>query len=225
MATLLSINNYHYYRGGAETVFLEHNRMFESQDWRVVPFSMHHPKNLPTPWSSYFIDEIELGSDYSLREKLIRVPKVIYSFEARRKLGRLLDETRPDVCHGHNIYHHISPSILSLLKQRGVPTVLTLHDLKLACPAYSMLATDGICERCRGGKFYNVVTHRCLKGSLAMSAIVWTEAVLHRWLGSYLDCVNCFVVPSRFYIEKFVEWGFPRAKFQSCAQFCRCRSP
>ena len=28
--TLLSANNYYYYRGGAETVFLEHNRMFES---------------------------------------------------------------------------------------------------------------------------------------------------------------------------------------------------
>jgi len=219
MATLLSINNYHYYRGGAETVFLEHNRMFEAQGWRVVPFSMNHPKNLPTPWSSHFIDEIEFGSNYSLREKLVRVPKVIYSFEARRKLARLLDETQPDVCHGHNIYHHISPSILSLLQQRGVPTVLTLHDLKIACPAYSMLASDGICERCRGGKLHNVVTHRCLKGSLAMSAIAWTEAVLHRWLGSYLNCVNCFVVPSRFYIEKFVEWGLPREKFRHVPNF------
>ena len=30
MSTLLSINNYYYRRGGAETVFLEHNRMFEA---------------------------------------------------------------------------------------------------------------------------------------------------------------------------------------------------
>ncbi len=219
MATLLSVNNYYYYRGGAETVFLEHNRMFDALGWRVVPFSMQHPKNLPTPWSSHFIDELEFGASYSLREKLTRVPKVIYSFEARRKLSRLLDEIRPDICHGHNIYHHISPSILGLLRQRGVPTVLTLHDLKIACPAYSMLASDGICERCRGGKLFNVVTHRCIKGSLPMSAIIFAEAMLHRLLGSYLDNVNCFVVPSRFYIEKFVEWGLPRAKFRHVPNF------
>jgi glycosyltransferase involved in cell wall biosynthesis len=219
MPTLLSINNYYYYRGGAETVFLEHNAMFEQHDWRVVPFSMQHPSNLATPWSSHFVDEIEFGSDYSLGEKLLRVPRVIYSFEARRKLAALIDLTHPDVAHGHNIYHHISPSILGLLKKRGIPTVMTLHDLKIACPAYSMLTHDGICERCKGGRLYNVVANRCIKGSLAMSAMAMTEAVLHRMLGSYERCVGRFIVPSRFYLEKLVEWGKPRELFRHVPNF------
>jgi glycosyltransferase involved in cell wall biosynthesis len=219
MPTLLSINNYYYYRGGAETVFLEHNGMLEEHGWRVVPFSMQHPRNLDTPWSSHFVDEIEFGSDYSLGEKLLRVPKVIYSFEARRKLAALIDLTDPDVAHGHNIYHHISPSILGLLKQRGIPTVMTLHDLKIACPAYSMLTHDGICERCKGGRLYNVVANRCIKGSLAMSAIAMTEAVLHGMLGSYERCVSRFIVPSRFYLEKLVEWGKPRELFRHVPNF------
>ena len=87
---------------------------------------MKHPKNLETPWSEYFVEELEFGEQYSLWGKLARIPKVIYSFEARRKLARLLDRVTPDVCHAHNIYHHISPSILGLLKGRGIPTVLTL---------------------------------------------------------------------------------------------------
>lgn len=116
MPTLLSVNNYFYQRGGAETVFLEENRMLEEREgWKVVPFAMHHPKNLETPWSEYFVDEIEFGQTYSLAGRIARVPKVIYSFEARRKLGRLLRKVRPDICHAHNIYHHISPSILGLL--------------------------------------------------------------------------------------------------------------
>src|SRR5262245_39069722 len=123
MTTLLSINNYYYYRGGAETVFLEHNRMFEDLDWQVVPFAMRHAKNLESPWSHHFVDEIELGASYSLAGKLTRAAKVIYSFEARDKLARLLDTISPDVCHAHNIYHHISPSILGLLHGRGIPTV------------------------------------------------------------------------------------------------------
>ena len=219
MPTLLSINNYHYYRGGAETVFLEHNRIFQGRHWEVVPFSMSHPRNLPTPWSKYFIDELEFGSNYSLIEKLQRLPKVIYSFEARAKLAKLLSLTRPDVAHAHNIYHHISPSILGLLRRRSVPTVLTLHDLKIACPAYSMLASDGICERCKGGRLYNVVTHRCMKSSLALSLVVMLEAALHKMLGSYRHCVDRFVVPSRFYIDKFAAWGFPAAQFVHIPNF------
>jgi len=219
MTSLLAINNYYYYRGGAETVFLEHNRMFVDAGWQVVPFAMSHPKNLPSEWSSYFIDEIEMGGDYSLMQKLVRVPRVIYSRQARRNLGKLLDAVRPDICHGHNIYHHISPSIFSLLQSRSIPTVLTLHDLKIACPSYNMLASDGICERCKGGHLYNVAVHRCIKGSLALSGIIMMESILHRLLGSYRDCVSRFVVPSRFYIDKFVEWGWPRETFRYVPNF------
>lgn len=219
MATLLAINNYYYYRGGAETLFFEHNRIFEASGWKVVPFSMKHPRNFETPWSKYFIDEIEFGQRYSIPEQLVRVPKVIYSVEARRNLGRLLDEVQPDVCHAHNIYNHISPSILGLLKGRGIPTVLTLHDLKIACPAYNMLAPDGICERCRGGRLYNVLVHRCVKGSAALSAVMMIEAVLHRMLGSYRHCVSRFAVPSRFYIDKLSEWGMPASLFRHVPNF------
>ena len=47
---------------------------------------------------------------------------------------------------------------------------MTLHDLKLACPAYTMLSGGKPCERCRSGKLYNVAIHRCMKGSLALSS-------------------------------------------------------
>ena len=219
MSTLLAINNYYYDRGGSEAIFFAHNRMFEELGWNVVPFSMQHPGNHPTPWSKYFIDDLEMNGDYSLAQKLARLPKVIYSFEARRRLGELLGRVRPDIAHAHNIYHHISPSILGLLKGRGIPTVLTLHDLKIACPAYNMLAPDGICERCKGGKVYNVVRNRCIGGSAAMSLVVMMEAVVHKLLGSYRRHVDCFVVPSRFYIEKFSEWGMPASLFRHVPNF------
>ena len=34
MATLLSINNYYYHRGGAEAIFFAHNKMFEALGWQ-----------------------------------------------------------------------------------------------------------------------------------------------------------------------------------------------
>lgn len=180
MTVLLSINNYYYRRGGADAVFLEENRLFEEIGWNVIPFAMQYPKNYTTVWNKYFINEIEYGSEYSIWNKIKYVPKVIYSLEARRNLNRLLNHIEPHICHAHNIYHHISPSILSLLKKREIPTLLTLHDLKLACPAYTMLTHDGICERCKNGRLYNVIRHKCVKRSLALSTVIFFESTINR---------------------------------------------
>jgi glycosyltransferase involved in cell wall biosynthesis len=212
-ATLLAINNYYYPRGGAEVLFLEHNRMFENIGWQVVPFAMRHPRNLGTPWADYFPDEIEFGTDYGLAGKIVRAPRVIYSRQARQKMRALLGTVRPHVAHVHNIYHHLSPSVLPLLKERGISVVMTAHDLKLACPAYTMMSGGKPCERCRGGKFYNVALHRCLKGSLALSSLVMVEAYVHRTLGLYRHNVDRIVVPSRFLLDKLVQWGWERERF------------
>jgi glycosyltransferase involved in cell wall biosynthesis len=52
-----------------------------------------------------------------------------------------------------------------------------------------------------------------------MSAIVMAEALLHRLLGSYSRHVNRMVVPSKFYLEKFCEWGMPRSLFRHVPNF------
>nr|WP_093186768.1 glycosyltransferase [Thiocapsa sp. KS1] len=215
----MAINNYYYRRGGAEVVFLESAKLLADSGWDVVPFAMKHPQNLPSPWSEYFIDEIEYGEDYSFFEKAARIPKVIYSFEARRKVRDLIRVARPDIAHAHNVYHHISPSIFGALKEEGIPTILTLHDLKLACPAYKMLAHDGVCERCKGGRIWNVVTHKCVKDSYALSGTIALETLTHRALQLYSRNVDRFIVPSRFYLEKFVEWGWDRDRFTYIPNF------
>ena len=218
--TLLSINNYYYARGGAEVLFMQHNGMLAAAGWSVVPFCMRNDNNQPTPWSYEFVEEIELDDWHDgPATKLRKGVKAVYSLEARAKVKDLLDRVAPDVCHAHNVYHHLSPSILAVIHGRGVPLVMTLHDLKLACPAYSMLARDGVCERCRGGRLFNVLTQRCMKGSALLSLLVMFESYLHRFLGSYVDNVDRFLVPSRFYLEKFVEWGFDRAQFRYLPNF------
>lgn len=220
--TLLAINNYHYLRGGADAIFLEEGRLLRDIGWQVVPFSMHHSKNLSSDWSSYFVEEIEFGQAYGFGEKVRKAAKSVYSFEARKKLSKLIDRVKPDMAHLHNIYHHLSPAILSVLKSRQIPSVMTLHDLKIACPAYKMLASDGICERCKGGKLFNVVANRCIKGSLALSSLVYFESLLHGMLNSYGKNIDRFIVPSRFYQQKFVEWGWPSDRFRYVPNFVDC---
>ena len=66
---LLKINNYFYRRGGAEAVFLDHIAMFEKAGWNVVPFAMQHELNPPSPWSDYFVSEIEYVPRYGHAEQ------------------------------------------------------------------------------------------------------------------------------------------------------------
>lgn len=214
MPKLLNVNSYHYRRGGSDAVYLDHARLMDELGWENAFFSMKHPKNLPTPWDRYFVDELEFGQAYSPTAKLVMASKVVYSFEARRKLRRLLHDFNPDVAHLHCIYHHLSPSILPALRDAGVPVVMTAHDLKIACPAYKMLNRTGVCERCRDGSVLNVVKYRCVRDSLAASVVVAAESLLHGALDTYRKHLDAVVVPSRFFRDKFIEWGWPVDKFR-----------
>ena len=212
MPLLLSINNYYYPRGGSEAVFFEHNRLFELAGWEVVPFSMQSAQNLPSPWSGQFANDDD-ASGFSPLAKLSKGAAAIYSTDAARRVGALIAETRPQVAHAHNIYHHLSPSVLVEAHRRSVPVVLTLHDLKLICPAYKMHTQGAICEDCRGGALRNVIRNRCIKDSTAMSALVWLESTIHKALNIYSTTVTRFVVPSRFFLAKFIEWGHDTSRF------------
>lgn len=213
MPRLLSINSYHYRRGGSDVVYLDHAALLEELGWDNAFYAMHHPQNQPSPWSRFFIDELEFDHRYPPWRKLAMAGKVVWSFEAQRRLRALLAEYPADIAHLHCIYHHHSPAILPTLQEAGVPAVLTAHDLKIACPAYKMLNDGGVCERCREGSVLNVLRHRCVRGSLAASAVVAAESALHRRLDTWRRHLAKVVSPSRFFIEKFVEWGWPRERF------------
>jgi len=207
--SLLLINNYHYRRGGADAVYLEHEELFRAAGWDTASFSMQHPKNIDSEFSDYFVDEIEFGQDYGMLDKLRMAGKIIYSKEARDKMARLLDNVPVDVAHIHNVHHHISPSILPLLHERGIPVALTAHDLKLLCPAYTMLSNGEVCERCGNGAVWNTATRKCIKNSTALSSLIALESAIHRILGIYRKNVSKVVTPSRFYQQKFEQYGWP----------------
>ena len=219
MPKLLSINSYHYRRGGADAVYLDHAALFEELGWDNAFFSMHHPNNLPSPWSKFFVDEIQIGHDYSLLEKIVKATKVVYSFEAQRRIAQLFDTFKPDVAHLHNIYHHLSPSILPTLKRAGIPIVMTAHDLKLACPSNKMLTSKGICEECKVARYHRAIVNKCVQNSRAASTIIAFESSLHRILDSYKKHVDRIVVPSRFFIDKLVQWGWPKDVFRYVPNF------
>jgi glycosyltransferase involved in cell wall biosynthesis len=81
------------------------------------------------------------------------------------------------------------------------------------------MAANQPCERCRGGRIHNVAVHRCIKGSLALSSLIMVETFVHRLLRLYDANVSRFVVPSRFVLDKLVDWGWARERFVHIPNF------
>ena len=195
---VLLVNKFYYPQGGAEACLFEESSLLEKGGHTVIPFSMSHPRNIPSPYSAYFVSPVDFEAPSSWRQKARAGGRVIYSWEARRKLSALLRARPADLAHLHNIYHQITPSIIGVLKRSGIPVVMTLHDYKLLCPVYTLYRKGAVCRECRPGWYIPCLRHRCSKNSVLKSAAALLEMHLHRTLLKTYDGVDAFICPSRF---------------------------
>jgi glycosyltransferase involved in cell wall biosynthesis len=204
---ILVVNKFFFPKGGAERVLFDLVRGYEEAGHEVVPFSMASDRNVASPWSEHFVPEIAY-EDVRGVAALRAGTRAIYSFDARRRLDKLLRVARPDVCHLHNFHHQLSPSIVDALRERGVPAVHTLHDYKVACPSYLLFTEGRPCRRCAGGRFHEAVLHRCVRGSVGPSLVAAVESTFHRARRTLERGIRCFVAPSRFLATTLTSMGF-----------------
>ncbi|MBI1854215.1 MAG: glycosyltransferase [Planctomycetes bacterium] len=209
---VLFLNNYHYLRGGSERVFFAEMEALRDRGHRVVSFARRHAGDVPSTYAELFPRDLETASvRFSLRS-LRTAGEMLYSRESARAVERLLDHEKPDVAHAHNVYGRLTRSVIAALRRRGVPVVLTLHDYKLVCPTYRLVRRGRICEECRGGRFHRAVVSRCHKESIFGSSLVAFESAMNDAFWKDARNVRCFVAPSRFIRDKFVEFGWDRRR-------------
>lgn len=203
---VLMVNKFYYVKGGSETYLFALKRLLEENGHEVIPFSMKDEKNYESEYENYFIDNIDY-TDKKIVNKMKNASKIVYNFDANKKLRKLIKKTKPDIAHLHIFQHQLSPSILSVLKEENIPIVYTVHDLKPICLNYKMMNGKGICEKCMGGKYYNCIKGKCVKNSYLFSLINVIEGYFHKMLKSY-DKIDKFITPSNFYRKKMIEAGF-----------------
>lgn len=204
---ILLVNKYFYLKGGPERHIFQIRKILEAKGHQAIPFSMEDERNKPTPYAKYFVSKVDFNSPVSLGDKLRMIPRVIYFLEAREKIEVLIKKANPDIAHLHNIAHQISPSVLHSLKKFDLPVVQTLHDYKLICPTYDMMAGARICEKCRGHRYYQAILQRCNKGSFSFSLLNCVEMYVHKFWQIYEKNVDLFIAPSSFLRNKVIEFG------------------
>ncbi|MDD4289912.1 MAG: glycosyltransferase family 4 protein [Patescibacteria group bacterium] len=175
---ILLINNYYYRRGGSEAHFLALEKMLKARGHEVTIFSMQHNKNIKNEnfWPKY--------ND----KKLKNLIKYFYNFESKKYIKELLKNQTFDICHIHNINFHLTYSIISEIKKKKIPIVMTTHDYSIISPNFNLY------------KKWNLFNLK--------NIILIKEFILRKLFFSFKKNINAFICPSKFLKNKFEKCGF-----------------
>jgi len=147
--------------------------------------------------------------DFATSRNPAAIFRLVHNSEGADRLAAFLRDHPVDVAHVHNIYHHLTPSILPVLARSRVGIVMTAHDYRLACPTKHFLRPDGVCMRCWPNRFHHAASGRCAGAGGAALAI---ESLVQRFFRRYFSWVDVLVCPSRFMRSVLVGMGAPAGK-------------
>ena len=195
---VLQIHKFFYPHAGSETVLFHTRDLLAARGHDVIDFAMAHPSNVQSPYSGYFTrrrDYVDHSRPLSIRAR--DALSSVYSFDVRQKLRKLIVDLRPDVAHMHIIYHQLTLSVVDELVRQQVPSVLTLHDYKIGCPAHTLYRDGQPCSLCTDGHVENVLIHSCIKDSRPASLLAAIEARVARQRHTYTK-IDAYIAPSTF---------------------------
>lgn len=207
---ILEINKFHYVKGGADKHFLDVTKLLREKGHEVAVFSMDHPKNELSPWKKYFVSRVGYAREDTLWHHVKGTGRMFYSWEARRKVRKLLNDFQPEVAHVHNIYHQISPSILKEIKKRGIPVVMTLHDYESISPDREEYFQN------IGNRYWKFLFYK--KYGFVQRSILVAKSYWNMIMG-YHALVDFYISPSEFVRKVFLSAGIPARKIKVMGHF------
>lgn len=218
--------NYRYFiSGGPERYYFNIKEVLERHGHEVIPFSIKSSRNIPNSYEDYFLDIVDDEIYFSQAKR--KTPKMIlksfsrmfYSLEARSKMSRLIEDTKPDVVYVMQMHNKISPSIVDAAKSHGIPVVHRISDFQYMCPnALFYNDVKGICEDCIDGHRWHCVKYKCVLGSYLYSGIKAAAKLLHDVTG-VTKKIDAFVVPSSFTLRNLNRFGLPLEKLHHIPTF------
>lgn len=216
---ILQINKFFYLKGGSETYFFSLSDLLKQHGHEVIFFSIKDEKNFDSEYSDFFINNIDFRKREGAIKDFKKLGHSLYSLEAKRKLESLIKKYKPDVAHLHNVAHHFSPSILSVLKKHNIPVIQTLHDYQLICPNFKLFTKGAVCERCYKHKYYQAILHKCVHNAYLPSIWGAFEMYVHKALQIYENVLYYYVSPSEFLAKKLEKWGYNKDKIKVLNNF------
>lgn len=200
---ILMVNKFLYPNGGSETYIFQLGEELQKRGHEVQYFGMEHAGRAVGNRAECYTADMDFHT--GRLKKLLYPFRIIYSFEAKRKMGVVLRDMNPDVVHLNNINFQLTPSVIYAVRAyekktgRRVKIVYTAHDYQWVCPNHMMRipSTGKICFDCRDGRFGACSRHRCIHNSRVKSLLGTIEAAFYRRRRTYA-LVDVILCPSGF---------------------------
>jgi glycosyltransferase involved in cell wall biosynthesis len=77
-----------------------------------------------------------------------------------------------------------------------------------------MLTENAVCERCKGGRYFEAVRHQCLGQGAAVNMLAAFEMGMTKITQAYERTVGAFICPSAFMADTMNAWGEPPSKLR-----------
>lgn len=194
MYNVLIAHNHYRHAGGEDQVFFDEGRLLEENGHRVIRYTKHN-------------DRIANYGAIGLARRSI------WNSEVVREVRKLIQQNDIDIVHVHNTWPLISPAIYYAAKAEGVPTVQTLHNYRLLCPAELLLRDGAPCEDCVHKRIkWPGVLHACYLNSRPATAVPATMVAWHRFAGTWSSKVDAYIALTEFGRGKYIEGGLPPEK-------------
>ena len=203
---VLLVNKFLYPKGGAETYTFKLGETLMNYGHEVQYFGLENSKNVVGNNIGEYVSDMDFNK--GILKNLTAPFRIIFSYEAKKKISKVLYDFEPDVVHMNNIQFHLTPSIILAVANyrkntgRRVKIVYTAHDYQLICPSHGLFDSDiNACEKCLGGNYTHCLRTKCVKNSRSKSFLAMLDAYYWKYSKaySYIDTIIC---PSRFLKSK-----------------------
>lgn len=214
--------NYRYFiSGGPEKYLFNIKELLEKNGHTVIPFSVQSKENRPSEYDSFFLKPVSKANEIYFKDYNKFNPitiwrgfsRMFYSFEARKKIDKLIRTVQPDLIYVLHYQNKISASIFDAAKKNKVPVVHRISDFGQVCSnaLFYRPRQQDICERCLTGSKVNAIKYKCVHDSYIYSAVKAASLKFQEVL-RITKKIHAFVVPSRFTLDKLRIHGFPESK-------------
>lgn len=132
-----------------------------------------------------------------LRGKVAAAISAFHSPGSVRAFSEALDRFKPDLVHANELFPLISPKVLAICNERGIPVVMTCDDYHLTCPTRNHFRAGDICTKCIDGHEHWAILHNC-KQNMPESIVNSLYSANLRHKGLFPSSVDHFITCSEF---------------------------
>lgn len=204
---VLMVNKFLHPNGGSETYIFKLGEQLQKLGHEVQYFGMEHEKRCVGNHINCYTDNMDFHT--GKWQKILYPFKIIYSFEAKKKILCVLEDFKPDVVHFNNINFQLTPSVIDAVRvfdkknKKRTRIVATAHDYQWVCPNHMLMVPSNkeLCFKCKGGQYYECVKNKCIHNSRMKSLLGCIEAYFHSIRKIYKE-IDAIICPSEFLNSK-----------------------